>query len=63
VSAVIETIVLCDECGNQCSGDDRNLPARRIREQRKRIGWIQIGSRDYCQECAPKHKTKKKDKA
>lgn len=62
MSATIDTIVQCDDCGEQCSGDDRHLPAYRIREQRRRVGWIQIGSRDYCEKCAPKHKTKKKAK-
>lgn len=55
MSAVIETIVLCDECGEQCSGDDRHSPAHVIRKLRSQFGWIQKGSKDYCQNCAPKH--------
>lgn len=59
MSAVIETLVLCDDCGHQNSGDDRNLNAAQIRANRKKCGWIQIGSTDYCARCAPKHRKRK----
>ena len=59
MSVVIETIVLCDECGHQNSGDDRNLDAKEIRRNRREIGWIQVGKRDYCQNCAEKIKEAK----
>ncbi len=62
MSAVIETIVLCDDCGHQNSGDDRNLNAAEIRATRKTIGWIQIGKLDYCMHCAPKYQKKRKSK-
>ena len=60
MSAVTETIVLCDDCGDQCSGDDRNLPAYRIRENRKRHGWIMVGKRDFCEKCAPNNQPRKR---
>jgi len=56
MSVTIETIVSCDECGANCSADDRSKTAKRIRRDRKADGWIQIGSKDYCGKCAPKHK-------
>lgn len=56
MSAVIETILLCDECGHQNSGDDRHLNARQIREVRSRAGWVNIGSKDYCPNCWEKRK-------
>ncbi len=59
MSVVIETLVLCDDCGHQCSGDDRYKNARQIRRDRKSGGWIQIGSKDYCNKCAPKHRKSK----
>lgn len=62
MSAIIETLVLCDDCGQQNSGDDRSSNAANIRANRKKIGWIQIGSRDYCDKCAPNHKRAAKRK-
>ncbi len=59
MSAVIETLVICDDCGQQNSGDDRSLNATQIRANRKRWGWIQVGSKDYCDKCAPNHKRAK----
>lgn len=60
MSVAIETIVLCDNCGHQNSGDDRNLSARQIRKSRGLCGWIQRGSKDYCEQCAPKFKKRNK---
>lgn len=57
MSAIIETIVCCDDCGHQNNGDDRHKTAAQIRHDRKRVGWIQIGSKDYCEKCAPLHLT------
>jgi hypothetical protein len=58
MSVVIETLVFCDDCGQNNTADDRSLNARMIRAARKKWGWIQVGSKDYCGECAPKHKIK-----
>jgi hypothetical protein len=54
MSAVIETIVLCDECGEQCGGDDRYKPAWKIRLDRKSDGWTQMGKKDFCGNCSKK---------
>lgn len=54
MSVVIETVVFCDECGDQCYGDDRCYTAASIRRSRKLAGWIQRGSRDYCGVCVAK---------
>lgn len=60
MSVVIETLVLCDDCGDQRSGDDRHKNAAQIRADRKQYdGWVQIGMQDYCQKCAPKHPSHK----
>lgn len=59
MSKVIETLVLCDDCGHQNNGDDRHLSATQIRANRKRSGWIQVGAKDYCDKCAPNHKRAK----
>jgi hypothetical protein len=56
MSVVIETLIFCDECGQQNFGDDRHLNAAEIRRNRKKAGWIQIGSKDFCDECAPKQR-------
>jgi hypothetical protein len=53
MSVVIETLVICDECGQQNFGDDRHKNAADIRRDRKKAGWIQVGSKDYCDRCAP----------
>lgn len=60
MSVVIETLVFCDDCGHQCSGDDRAKTAAMIRKGRKASGWIQIGSKDYCEKCASRNKKDKK---
>ena len=52
MSVVIETLVICDACYENCGGDDRSYRAKLIRKLRKRYGWIQRGSKDYCPECA-----------
>jgi hypothetical protein len=59
VSVSIETIVFCDDCGEQNSGDDRALNAKEIRKKRREWGWIQVGKRDYCGDCAKKIKDAK----
>jgi hypothetical protein len=56
MSVVIETLVICDGCGENCSGDDGGKNARDIRATRKLYGWIQRGSLDYCEICANKPK-------
>lgn len=56
MSVVIETLVVCDDCGDNCACDDRCDNAKQIRASRKRAGWIQIGSLDYCDRCAPNHR-------
>lgn len=48
MSVVIETLVFCDTCGENLSGDDRSSTAAEIRKNRKKWGWVQIGSKDYC---------------
>jgi hypothetical protein len=52
---IIEVLVICDDCSDAYGGDDRDKTAAEIRATRKRYGWIQRGSRDYCDKCAPKH--------
>ena len=55
MSADKEMVVYCDDCYENCNADDRHLSATQIRRNRKaRDGWIQIGSRDYCEQCAAK---------
>lgn len=55
MSVVIETLVICDGCGEQMGGDDRRKTAKRIRADRKQFdGWVQRESKDYCAECAKK---------
>ena len=57
MSVLVVTKVLCDECG--ASWDDGYLNAKQIRQKRKNFGWIQLGSKDYCEKCATNHtKTK-----
>lgn len=58
MSVVIETLILCDECGDSGGGDDRNYKATKIRASRKLAGWIQIGHQDYCDKCAHQAKLK-----
>lgn len=52
MSVVIETLVLCDNCGQQNSGDDRSMSATQIRAGRKKYGWTQRGKLDYCDRCS-----------
>jgi hypothetical protein len=49
---VKETLVICDGCGEQCGGDDRNESAAQIRKARKTVGWTQRGKKDYCADCS-----------
>lgn len=51
MSVVIETLVCCDGCGHNNSGDDRHLPAYEIRKNRAKEGWRKIGQKDYCPKC------------
>lgn len=61
---VKETLVICDDClDNGSGGDDRDLIAAEIRKRRKAYGWIQRGSRDYCDKCAPKHAKQERSNA
>lgn len=61
---VKETLVICDDCSdNGSGGDDRDLTATEIRKRRKVYGWIQRGSKDYCDNCAPKHSKQEKSNA
>jgi len=55
MSVTIETLVFCDGCGENHSGDDRSFSAAYIRNSRKAMGWIRKGSKDYCPECAKTH--------
>lgn len=59
MNVIIETLVLCDDCGEQNSGDDRSLNAKEIRAGRRKTGWIQVGKLDYCPNCAKKKKEAK----
>lgn len=61
MSVVIETLVFCDGCSENHSGDDRSSSAKQIRASRKREGWIQRGSKDYCESCAKKLLDEMKD--
>jgi hypothetical protein len=56
MSVVVETLVFCDSCGDNCGGDDRSFNARHIRANRKKGGWVQRGAKDYCPNCAVKFK-------
>lgn len=51
MTVIIETLVFCDGCGENCSGDDREQTAYHIRKSRKECGWVQRGKKDYCAEC------------
>lgn len=51
MSVTIETLVFCDGCGENCSGDDRSKTAAAIRKSRKESGWMQVGKLDYCERC------------
>ena len=56
MSAVKETIIYCDQCGENHGADDRNQSAYEIRKNRKTWGWIQRGSKDFCcPECEKKY--------
>lgn len=52
MSVVKETLVFCDGCSDQLCGDDRSCSAKVIRKNRALVGWIQVGSLDYCPRCA-----------
>lgn len=62
MSVTIETLVSCDTCGETHSGDDRYLTVREIRENRKTVGWIQIGACDYCKSCAQAARAAERDR-
>ncbi len=62
MSVRIETLVFCDGCDDNSSADDHSLTAKEIRKNRKLEGWIQVGSKDFCAECAVKRKEKKEKK-
>lgn len=62
MSVIIETILFCDDCAEQCGGDDRSQNAKAIRAARKEDGWIQRGSKDYCPKCAPEYQRKTKSR-
>ena len=60
MSVVIETLIYCDGCQENCRGDDRDWTARLIRASRKKHkGWEQIGSQDYCDRCKRTKKIRK----
>jgi len=61
IVVVIELLVICDDCSEAYGGDDRDKTAAEIRATRKRYGWIQQGSKDYCERCAPKHIRRRKN--
>jgi len=64
MSVVIETIVYCDGCGDNHSGDQRNYTAKYQRESNKAEGWVQRGSKDFCQKCklvTPRQKRRKNE--
>lgn len=49
---VKETLVICDGCGEQNNGDDREATAAQIRKERKETGWTQNGKEDFCADCS-----------
>ena len=51
MSATVETIVACDLCGENNGADDRGLPAKEIRRNRRDSGWVTIGRYDFCPDC------------
>lgn len=59
MSVVVETLVFCDGCEDNCNGDDRSYSAGEIRRHRKLNGWIQVGAKDYCPDCAAERARKK----
>lgn len=55
MAVVIETLVFCDECQDNCCGDDRNETAYNIRRSRREHGgWIMRNGKDYCPACVEK---------
>jgi hypothetical protein len=56
MSYAIETLVFCDDCQDNCGGDDRGQNLKTIRSRRGKWGWIQRGQKDYCPKCAANHR-------
>lgn len=58
---VIETLIFCDGCNENCGGDDRGHTAKHIRHSRAlHDGWVYVRGKDYCQKCAEKRGIKRK---
>ena len=53
MSAIIETLVMCDGpgCGDVCSGDNRGFPAWMQRKSLRLDGWLCRNGKDYCPKC------------
>lgn len=51
MSAVIETFIICDVCGNSHGVDNRHLNVMEQRKSAKDHGWRYSGGIDYCPNC------------
>ncbi len=52
MSAIILTIIGCDECGETyASGDMKQMTAKEQRDEYKVDGWKYSKGKDYCPEC------------
>ena len=55
MSFIKETWINCDSgCGVNFGVDDmcHGFTAKKLRKQAKENGWLTIGSKDYCPDCA-----------
>jgi hypothetical protein len=61
MSVVIETFIICDNCYVNFGVDNRSQTAKKHRENAKKDGWTQKGSKDYCDLCSQlKHPLKQR---
>lgn len=51
MSAVKETFLVCDQCGETFGVDNRNDTAARHRQEAKSLGWKYRNGKDYCLDC------------
>ncbi len=56
-----EVLIRCDHCYSVTAAVKFDMRAiLMLRHELKKKGWHQVGSKDYCMGCAPKHKKPKK---
>ncbi len=51
MSLIIEKFLMCDCCGETSGVDTRSYDAKMQRDLSKKEGWVQRGSKDYCENC------------